>query len=649
MFKNYFSQANSYFRISLVLMGLFLVWSCEDDEVDIGDPPIEGAITYQLAEQNNSDINGFIKFYEVDGAVEAQIQLASTESGSTYPAHLYSNSIAEGGDVEITFEPVDGNTGGSITTLTNISLEDIENYDGHVNVLMSESDNTIIAQADIGGNELTANSQAYDLTSMSTDSISGTLLLQERQNGFTKATITLENTSEGNSHPAHIHQNTAAEGGPIAISFNPVDGGTGMSVTNIRSFDNGDAITYEQLLDYDGYVNVHQSADNLGTILSQGDIGQNDLTGNALTYNLDERAVEGISGTITFEERVNEEILATIMLEGTPEGGSHPAHIHENSYVEGGGIVLTFNPVNGNTGMSKTNITSFDDGGEISIAILEDYDGYVNVHLSAAELGTIVAQGDIGANELTGESVTYNLDERAVEGISGTATLYERQSGNALMVVDLEGTPDEGSHPSHIHANTAAEGGPIAISLTPINGTTGMSMTTIRQFDDGTPVTYGELLDYDGYINVHLSASALGTIVAQGDMGQNALTGNSTVYTLSEVNGSGVSGTATFYERNNGYTLVEIMVDGTPALGIHPAHIHFNSAEEGGGIAIDLNNVDGDTGISRTSIVAQNNNKDITYEQLLEFDGYINIHLSPLDLATLVAQGNIGSNVTAEE
>jgi hypothetical protein len=337
------------------------------------------------------------------------------------------------------------------------------------------------------------------------------------------------------------------------------------------------------------------------------------------------------------------------MLEGTPEGGSHPAHIHENSYVEGGGIVLTFNPVDGNTGMSRTNITSFDDGGEISIAIIKDYDGYVNVHLSAAELGTIVAQGDIGANELTGESVTYNLDERAVEGISGTATLYERQSGNSLMVLDLEGTPDEGSHPSHIHANTAAESGPIALSLTPVNGTTGMSMTTIRQFDDGTPVTYSELLNYDGYINVHLSASELGTIVAQGDMGQNALTGNSTVYTLNEVNGSGVSGTATFYERNNGYTLVEIMVDGTPALGNHPAHIHFNSVEEGGGIAIDLTNVDGDTGISRTSIVAQNNNKDITYDQLLEFDGYINIHLSPLDLATIVAQGNIGSNVTAEE
>lgn len=648
MFKDYFSKSNSYFRISLALLSLLFVWSCEDDEVDIGDPPIEGAITYQLAERNNSGINGFIKFYEVEGAVEAQIKLAGTESGNMYPAHIHANSAVETGDIEVTFEPVDGRTGESITTLTNLSLEDIENYDGYVNVHLSESDLTVIAQSDIGSNELTGNAQGYDLNLMTEDSISGTILFEERKNGSTKATISVDNTPDGGSHPAHIHQNTAAEGGPIAISFNAVDGSTGMSVTNIRAFDNGDAVTYEQLLEYDGYVNVHLSADQLGIVVSQGDIGQNELSGESITYDLEERAVAGISGTITFEERVNEEILATIMLEGTPEDGSHPAHIHQNTFVEGGGIVLTFNPVNGNTGMSRTNITSFDDGAEISIDALEDYDGYVNVHLSSEQLGVIVAQGDIGANELTGESVTYNLDERAVEGISGTATLYQRQSGNSLMVVELDGTPEGGSHPSHIHANTAAEGGSIEVSLTPVDGTTGKSMTTIRQFDDGTPVAYTELLDYDGYINVHLSSSALGTIVAQGDMGQNAFNGNSTVYTLSEVNGSGVSGTATFFERNNGYTLVEIMVDGTPALGNHPAHIHFNAAEEGGGIAIDLTNVDGDTGISRTSIVAQNNNKDITYAQLLEFDGYINVHLSPLDLATIISQGNIGSNVSAE-
>jgi hypothetical protein len=32
-----------------------------------------------------------------------------------------------------------------------------------------------------------------------------------------------------------------------------------------------------KLLDFDGYINVHLSADKLATLVAQGDIGQNDL------------------------------------------------------------------------------------------------------------------------------------------------------------------------------------------------------------------------------------------------------------------------------------------------------------------------------------------------------------------------------------
>jgi hypothetical protein len=42
-------------------------------------------------------------------------------------------------------------------------------------------------------------------------------------------------------------------------------------------------------------------------------------------------------------------------------------------------------------------------------------------------------------------------------------------------------------------------------------------------------ITYQELLNFDGYINVHF-ASSLATLVAQGDIGQNQLTGVSKVY-----------------------------------------------------------------------------------------------------------------------
>lgn len=649
MIKFCMTALNFQGRLALGVIFLFTLWSCEEDDVNGVEPPVEDAITYQLASRNNSNMNGYVQFYEVDGGIEARIQLASTQDGMMYPAHIHANSAVETGDIEVTFEPVNGSTGSSKTLLTNLSLEDIENYDGYVNVHQSENDLSLIAQTDIGGNILTGNAINYDLSALTEANISGNLLFEERRNGFVKARIQLEGTEEGQIHPAHIHMNTAAEGGGIVISFNPVDGTSGLSETNIRATDDGEDFSFNQITDFDGYVNIHQSEEELGVILAQGDIGQNDLNGNAITYNLEERAVEGISGTITFEERNNLEVLASIVLEGTEVGNSHPAHIHQNTFLEGGGIALSFKEVSGATGISKTNITSFDNGDSISFDIITNYDGYVNVHLSAEALGTIIAQNDIGANELTGESTAYPLYERAIEGVSGTATLYQRKNGNSLMELALQSELNDTNHPAHIHAQTAAEGGGIALTLSTVDANTGMSMTTIRQFDDGTAVSYEQLLEYDGHINLHLSTSEMGTIIAQGDFGQNVLTGNTTEYALNEVESSGVSGRAVFSERANGYSLVELFLEGTQGPATHPAHIHFNSAEAGGGIAVDLNSVSGTTGISRTHITAQNNNNGLTYEDLTAFDGYINVHQSASNLATILSQGNIGSNAMMEE
>ena len=82
----------------------------------------------------------------------------------------------------------------------------------------------------------------------------------------------------------------------------------------------------------------------------------------------------------------------------------------------------------------------------------------------------------------------------------------------------------------------------------------------------------------------------------------------------------------------------------TPAGGMHPAHIHNNDIATGGGIAFTFNVVDGDTGMSMTQVEALDDSTPITYDEILTFNGYINVHLSATQLATIVAQGNIGSN-----
>ncbi|NNK39199.1 MAG: hypothetical protein HKP45_00930 [Winogradskyella sp.] len=260
------------------------------------------------------------------------------------------------------------------------------------------------------GPQATGNVKTYTLNSVADPSISGTATFIEFNDNSVTVELNIQNTPAGGVHPAHIHVNTAAEGGDIAVSLNSVDGNTGESSTNFSALDDGTAITYNQLLDFDGYINVHLSAQELSTIVAQGDIGQNELTGQTKTYTLEEKDVAGINGTAEFAERVNGTTLVTIALVGTPENGSHPAHIHENDAVTSGPIIVGLNPVDGATGISKTQVSELVGGASVTYDDLLTIDAYINVHLSIDELATIVAQGNIGSNEGTPTTtVNYNV------------------------------------------------------------------------------------------------------------------------------------------------------------------------------------------------------------------------------------------------
>lgn len=494
------------------------------------------------------------------------------------------------------------------------------------------------------GPQLTGDSKTFDLGPVSNPAISGTVTFAERDDDQVLITIQLTGTSSGATHPTHIHANTAAETGGIVLDLTDVNGADGKSETIVNALNDGTPLTYDALLAFDGYVNVHLSEATLGTLIAQGDIGQNELTGDSKEYDLGPVSNPDISGTATFAKRINGETLITVSLTGTTAGNEHPSHIHANSAAQGGGIVIDLNDIDGATGESKTNVSQRNDATPITYDELLNFNGYLNVHLSSTVLGTLIAQGDIGQNELTGDKEEYSLGPVSNPGISGTASFEKRKNGTALVTVALTGTTAGDSHPSHIHANTAAQGGAIVIDLTDIDGATGMARTSVTQLNSGTAITYDELLAFDGYLNVHLSDASLGTLIAQGDVGQNELTGDNKVYTLNAVSNPAISGTATFAKRKNGKALISISLQGTTAGGDHPAHIHANNATTGGAIVLDLKNVNGATGKSATSANAFNNGTAVTYDELLVYNGYLNVHLSPTVLGTLVAQGNIGSN-----
>ncbi len=492
----------------------------------------------------------------------------------------------------------------------------------------------------------TGNKTTFNLFSASTGLPNGTATFSELEDNSTKITLSITGLSSATDHPAHIHTESGAQGGSIAISLVEVNATTGKSETIVTKKDDGTAITYNDLIDFDGHINVHQSESDLSTIIAQGDIGPNAFTLNIEDFELFEVGGSGVSGDITFIERESGVILAVLALVGTSAGGNHPAHIHLGTATSGGSIAISLTNVSGDTGYSLTDFSALDDGTPITFSQLQEFNGHAKVHLSSTAMGTIVASGDIGNNVLTGDMVTYPLGSAAVEEISGTVTFMKRKSDATLVQIQLENTPENGVHPSHIHLNSAVIGGGVIVPLSDVNGTTGIGLTDVTKDKNDIALTYNDLIDYDGHVMVHLSSSEMGTIVAKGDIGSNALTGEKIVYNLSELNGSGVSGTVTFEQRNSGLTLATIMLNGTPEGGNHPAHIHSNSLEAGGGIVIDLTNVNGTTGKSQTHIAKNRSDESVTYEQLLSFNGHVKVHLSPENLGSVLAGGNIGSNST---
>ncbi len=96
-------------------------------------------------------------------------------------------------------------------------------------------------------------------------------------------------------------------------------------------------------------------------------------------------------------------------------------------------------------------------------------------------------------------------------------------------------------------------------------------------------------------------------------------------------NGSGENGTATLTQAGADVKVV-IALTGAPATA-QPAHVHFGTCADLGGVAYLLTNVVG--GASTTTV------KGVTIDQLLAKSYAINVHMSADNLGKYVACGEI--------
>ena len=250
----------------------------------------------------------------------------------------------------------------------------------------------------------------------------------------------------------------------------------------------------------------------IGMIFSTG-CSKDAVESNSTTYDLKVKDVLGVSGTVTFVQTSLTVTTINITLIGAP-AGTHPATLYSNSLVEGGTAKLILKPVDA-SGKSSTTVS------DITYSELIAFDGSVKVLKSDTELGTVLAQGDIGGNVLTTTNKTYTLATQGNFGVSGTALLQKRVNGNTLVTISLNGTIAGDSYPATINLGSIATvgGGPVVATLQNINGTTGKSYTNIKALNSGVAITYDNWMVYDGYINIYQTSILTGDVICHGNIG----------------------------------------------------------------------------------------------------------------------------------
>jgi hypothetical protein len=131
----------------------------------------------------------------------------------------------------------------------------------------------------------------------------------------------------------------------------------------------------------------------------------------------------------------------------------------------------------------------------------------------------------------------------------------------------------------------------------------------------------------------------------------NEFTGNETTFELAQASTYSVNGFITFREKTDGSAIVNVELTGTEGPVEHPVHLHLgNVSTPDAEVAALLNPVIGNTGISETHLDKLADESSISYQQLLELNACIKIHLSAsgTNKNIILAAGNIG-NAKANE
>lgn len=261
--------------------------------------------------------------------------------------------------------------------------------------------------------------------------------------------------------------------------------------------------------------------------------------------------------------------------------------------------------------------------------------------LSSLFLWTACSDSSTGnlPDDLTGESITYDLNSTDDSSVDGTVSFDERVDGDIQVTIELNGLEEEEEYLVGVYNNAALEEGDLLIDLKSVEGSSGENELIITVDEDGETLTYDDLLETNAHIRVYLSGDT-DTVLASADIGGNALTGESLELELQEVDESGVSGEIRFLERENGTVLAVIELTGISGAENPIAHLH---EEESDADLFIFQPVDNETGVSRTHMAELEDGTPFAFEDLNELNAHIKIFPNESD-DTVLARADLGND-----